>query len=372
MTRSFVKWGLNSLPLLAGLILALLVISLLLAEEGVSLREVWGALYDGAWSDAGKQARVVRVWLPLLLCSTGLLLTFTAGLWNIGIEGQITMGAIGATSIALFVRYDDRALQLLMQFTLAFLAGGAWGLVAAILKTRGGINEIFGGVALNFIAFLFAAFLISNPFAPESGGTGSRTAAFDPFTLLPARPIERAFISDLGLGISLGSFALVVFILGFTRWGLELRAIGKNTRSAHALGLPTERHIWLAMALCGGLAGLGGAILVLHPPTGQLQSGVSGGIGFLALLVVLLASLRAFLVPLIAFAFAFLGVGAQRVESSLQVDPSLVNLIQGVLVFFVLLFDGLRQSLEARQAERLIALETARQGQEASKTQGDA
>ncbi|HLA44542.1 MAG TPA: ABC transporter permease, partial [Aggregatilineales bacterium] len=197
------------------------------------------------------------------------------------------------------------------------------------------------------------------------GGTGSRTAAFAPAALLPAKAIDRAFISYTALGIAIGTFVLVALILYFTRFGLQLKALGRSRPSAEALGIPTERNMWMAMTLCGGMAGLGGAILVLHPPTGQLQSNASGGIGFLALLVVLLASIRAWLVPFIVFAFAFMNTGAQRVESSLGLDPSLVNVLQGMLVLAVLLFDGFRHRIEAGQERRAIAAEAARAAEQA-------
>lgn len=362
--RAIQKMGLNTIPLLLGIFVAMIVITLILRSEGVSLREIWNALYDGAWESPSKQARTFRNWLPLMFCSIGLLLTFTAGLWNIGIEGQLTMGAVGATAVALFVHHDSRTLQLGAQLLMAMSAGAAWALFAGILKTRGGINEIFGGVALNFIAALFVAYLISGPFAPESGGTGSRTAAFDPHTLLPAQAVERAFISYETMALAVICFVWAAFVLSFTRFGLQLKAIGKNIASARALGIPTERNLWAAMALCGALAGLGGAVLVLFPPTGQLQNNASGGIGFLAILVVLLASVRPALVLPIAFLFAFLNTGAQRIETSLQLDPSLVRVLQGILVFAVLLFDGMRGRIEMAQEKRLVAAEAARLAKE--------
>lgn len=365
-TARLQKIGLNTIPLALGVLVALVVVALILRSEGVTLREIWNALYDGAWESPSKQARTLRNWLPLMFCSLGLLLTFTAGLWNIGIEGQLTMGAIGATAVALFTRYDSRAVQVGAELLMAMLAGAAWALLVGVLKTRGGINEIFGGVALNFIAALFVAFLISDPFAPASGGTGSRTQAFDPHTLLPAQPVERAFISYETIALAVACFLWVAFILTFTRFGLQLKAIGKNITSARALGIATERNLWLALALCGALAGLGGAVLVLFPPTGQLQNNASGGIGFLALLVVLLASVRPWLVPPIAFLFAFLNTGAQRIESSLQLDPSLVRVLQGILVFAVLLFDGVRGKIELAQEKRLVAAEAARLAKESS------
>jgi general nucleoside transport system permease protein len=353
------------LPLLAGLAVALVIIAIILKLEDSSLREVGKMLYEGSWEGANKRARVVRVFLPLLLCSSGLLLTFTSGLWNIGIEGQLMMGAVGATMGALFWDLPNPTMQVIAQLLMAAAAGSGWALLAGILKTRGGVNEIFGGVALNSIASLFSTFLIGGPWAPAQGGGGNRTAAFDPRTLLPAEAVERAFISYQALAMAIIGFLIVAFLLYFTRFGLQLNAMGKSTKSANALGAPTERNIWLAMALCGALAGLGGSILVLYPPTGQLQTNISGGVGFLALLVVLLASVRAWLVPIIAFTFAFLNTGSQRIESGLQIDSSLINVLQGVLVLAVLLFDGVRTRLQAAQEQRMVMAEAARLAEKA-------
>lgn len=353
------------MPLLVGVAAALVIIALILEFEDATLRELWEALYSGAGNTPSSRARMLRNMLPLLLCSSGLLLTFTTGLWNIGIEGQLTMGALGASLGALYVSMPNRELQLGAQLLLAFSAGAGWALLTAILRTRGGINEIFGGVALNFIAALFTAFLISGPWSPGISGTGSRTAAFAPETLLPARAIERAFVSDLGMLLAFGGFILVALTLYLTRFGLQLKAIGRSRPSADALGIPAERNIWLAMFFCGGLAGLGGAILVLHPPTGQLQTNASGGIGFLGLLVVLLASIRPWLVPPIVLLFAFMNTGAQRVETSLRIDSSLMDVLQGLLVLTVLLFDGLRGRFERARERRLIAQEAVRRAQAA-------
>jgi len=352
------KIGVNSLPLVLGVGLAAVLIALLVALEGTSLPAVSRALYDGAWADVNARVRVVTFWMPLLLCCSGLLLTFSAGLWNIGVEGQLAMGAVGASLGALFLRYDSRELQLAVQLGLALAGGAGWGLLAGVLKTRGGINEIFGGVALNFIAALFIAYLIGGPWAPPQAGTGSRTAPFDPFTLLPVSDFNPRY-SPLMVYLGLGLFVGVALILTFSRFGLQLKAIGKSEASARALGVPTERNLWLSMALCGGLAGLAGGVRVLHVGVRALQANATGGVGFLAILVVLLVTMRWWLVPLVSFAFSFMITGGLRLESSLQLDSALVNVVQGILVLSVLLFEGVRARWQARQEAKSILPETS-------------
>ena len=113
-----------------------------------------------------KFSQVLSVWVPLVLCSCGLLFTFRANLWNIGIEGQVIMGAIGGMAVLRFPGLENPYVILSLSFIAAMIAGAAWGLFAGLLKTRGGVHEIFGGLGLNFVAQGFILWLIFSLFAP--------------------------------------------------------------------------------------------------------------------------------------------------------------------------------------------------------------
>jgi ABC-type uncharacterized transport system permease subunit len=297
--------------------------------------------------------------MPLAITSLGLVLTYNAGLWNIGIEGQMIMGAIGATwAIRLFAEYEPgkgpgltdfgHVPVLIMCFILAAVAGAIWAVVSAVLKTRGGVNEIFSGVALNFIAQTFNMYLISNggPWQP-TGSRATETARFPAVAQLPVFADFRR-LSPVPIYITAGAAVLVCLIMYVSRWGLQLRAMGKNTKSAFLLGVRTERNVILSMALCGALAGLGGAFRVLAPDVIKLTASPSGGIGFLAILVVLLASMSAILTPFVSFVFAVLSKGGQRLESGFQwdhninLDRSLVRVLQSTVVLMVVLAFGVR------------------------------
>jgi ABC-type uncharacterized transport system permease subunit len=133
-----------------------------------------------------------------------------------------------------------------------------------------------------------------------------------------------------------------------TRWGLELKALGKSARSALLLGVPTQRNALLAMAACGLMAGFAGSIRVLFT-YGNLRPLVSGGIGFLGLLVVLLTGTRALWVPVISFFFAAILAGSTRLKIALQLDQSLAGVVQGILVLVFILANGLSARLRGRQ-----------------------
>ncbi len=313
---------------------ALLFTSVLLVLFGAGPIESFDALLRGAFGDQSKVLSVLAFFVPLMLSAVGLLVTFTAGLWNIGVEGQIILGAIAASWIAL--RFDAPGpVLILLELVAAMAAGALWAGLSAVLKTRGRVHEIFSGLALNNLAIILTNYLISGPWQPPEGGTFRGTQPFQDAALLP-RFAESRF-SPLSLVLTVIAFALVLVALRGTFWGLRLKALGKNPKSAFLLGVSSEREAILAMMFCGALAGLGGAVRVLSW-FDSLRQSISGGIGFLALLVVMLAAYRLFWVPLVAFFFSAVLNGSIALQLRTQLHSSLGGILTGVLVLFVLLF----------------------------------
>lgn len=328
--RRGITWGWPIVPIVAALLFTTLLLVLFEANPGESFQ----AMVQGAFGDQSKSLSVIAFWVPLLLSSAGLLVTFTAGLWNIGIEGQIILGSVIASWIALTLEAPAPIL-ITLEIVAAMLGGGLWAAVAAILKTRGKVHEIFGGLALNNLAIILTNYLISGPWQPPEGGTFRGTAPFQDAALLP-RFAESRF-SPLSLILAAAAVGLVFIALRGTFWGLKLKALGKNPYSAFLLGVSSERETILAMMFCGALAGLGGAVRVLSW-FDSLRQSISGGIGFLALLVVMLAAYRILWVPLIAFFFSAVLNGSITLQLRTQLHSSLGGILTGVMVLFVLLF----------------------------------
>ncbi len=293
---------------------------------------------DGALGSEARRADVITTALPLLLCASGLLLTFTAGLWNIGVEGQVTMGAVFASFLARSVTFNQPSLPIVLaEVVLAACGGMLWALLAAVLKTRGKVNEIFGGVALNFIAQNILIYLVSGPW--QAPGNSPTTAPFAEGALLPRLGGLR--LSPLAILIAVVAYLIVLVVLNGTRWGLQLRAMGHSEKSAFLLGVRTERNVLRSMAVCGALAGIAGAFQALFT-RGRLLTGISGGVGFLAVLIVLLVTIRAVWVPLVTLFFAIVPIGSQKLDVAMNLDSSLGNVFQSALVFGVLLANGVR------------------------------
>jgi ABC-type uncharacterized transport system permease subunit len=213
-----------------------------------------------------------------------------------------------------------------------------------LLKNFGGVNEIFGGLGFNFIADAVMLFLVYGPWKPEGVANGS-TKMLDLKYWLPQ--VEGTYLSLWALGIAIICLIVVAVILRGTYFGLKLKAVGKNNKSSFLLGIPTNRYMLLAFILCGVLAGLTGALQV----TGfnhVLRNNISGGYGYLGLMVGMLANIQPILTAPISFIFIVLSKGAAGLGIDLQLDSNLSGVIQGSLVIFVLIMDGVRKRLLQR------------------------
>jgi simple sugar transport system permease protein len=332
--------------------MSILVTTLLLVLVGGSPVVTFSALFDGAIGTSDRLLSTLAFWVPLLLCASGLLVSFTAGLWNIGVEGQMIMGALGSSWVALKVAAVYPAIPgwiiLIMEIVAAMVFGALWSVLAGILKTRGGVHEIFGGVALNNLAIIATNYLISGPWQPPEGGTFRGTEPFPSHALFPLLGDSR--FSPLTLVLALVVLGLVALSLRGTSWGLRLKALGKNPRSAFLLGVPSERETLTAMLVCGAAAGLAGSVRVLSW-FDSLRQSISGGIGFLAILIVLLAGMRPLWTLLIALLFSALLTGGTTVQLRTQLKSSISGIIQGTLVLFVLLFGDYRLLFRKRKKE---------------------
>lgn len=331
----------------------LAVIAALLVATGLMLLvnapplDAFNLLAKGSVGSVRKLSDTLMAWVPLMLTSAGLVITYTAGLWNIGVEGQVIAGAIAASWVA---RSVDGPVWLLIVLTMiaGMLGGAIWALFAGALKVYGRVNEIFGGLGLTFVAQALATYLIIGPWKRAGIASTSGTDPFPDHAWLPT--IEGSRLSLVAVGVGILAVVFVYFLLRGTRYGLRLKAVGRNSKSAYLLGIPTTSYLLSAFALGGGLAGLAGTVQVtgfLH----KLVPAVSGGYGYLGILVALLVNLSALWVPPIAFFFAMISVGSTQLQLRLNLDSSLGGVLQGILVLFTLLAQG----MQVRRSERIEA-----------------
>ncbi len=352
LNDTFTRPGTGILDLLlrlGGILAALAVSALILLVMGTSPVDAFSLIVSGSLGSPSRLAYVLTAWVPVMLCSAGLLMTFAAGLWNIGIEGQVTMGAVFATGVMFATQNRFPPALVLTLAALGGIVGGAlWALLAGALRLYGNVNEIFGGLGLNFIASSLTVYLVLGPWKRPGIGSTSGTQPFPPSLWLPA--FSNFSVSPIEILSALIAIALVAVALRGTYFGLRLKAIGKNLRSAFLIGVPTSEHMLLAFVLCGALAGLAGWVLVVGTSARHnLFPLISSGYGFLAILVVLLANLSAIWSIPISFFFAAISMGSLQLALQRQLDSSLGGVIQGLLVLSILITQGVRSRLARRE-----------------------
>ena len=320
------------LVMLAGV---LCMASLVLLVAGSSPFPAFKHLFMGSLGSWMKFSQVLTSWIPLTLCACGLVFSFRIGLWNIGIEGQVVAGAIAATAmLRIGIGSGMPNIIMVLAFLGGMLGGGLWAIIAGFFKTRGGVNEIFGGLGLNFVAQGITLWLIFGPWKRPGVASMSGTEVFPPSLWLPTLPYGR--ISLIGLALTLAVLLSTGWILARTRLGLSLKGIGSNAKAAFLQGLNPNRYMIYAMGLAGGCAGMAGAFQVVGVYH-RLIPAISSNYGYLALLVVMLANYRIWGAPAIAFFFVCLNVGGIQLPMMLKLDSSLSGIIQGAFVLAALL-----------------------------------
>jgi simple sugar transport system permease protein len=343
MRKSNSTWINIAFQLLA-VVLAVSFTSLILILAGAPPLETYWQILRGAFNSLNNISNDLVVWVPLILATTGLLVTFAAGQWNIGVEGQITLGAIFTTGVLRLLQGTSLSPAIIIAISiLAGMIGGAfWAALAGALKTFGGVNEIFGGLGLNFVATTLTLWLIFGPWQRPGVGSMSGTEPFPQSLWLPQLPGLRISVWSLLLGVL--AVVAIFFLLRSTYFGLKIKAVGKNIRAAFLLGVPTWQYLMLSFMICGLLAGLAGSVQVVAVYHRLIPS-ISSGYGFLGLMVAMLVNYQAIWAALIAFFYAALNIGGIQLPIVLKLDSTLSGILQGMLVLFVLIVDGVRQRL---------------------------
>ena len=269
---------------------------------------------------------------PYIFGSLAVALGFRAGLFNIGVEGQLFMGAI----FAAFVGYSITGLPLIVHLPLAILAGalgGAlWGFIPGWLKVKTGGHEVINTIMLNYIAFRISDWLLTGPMKrPDSFNPVSPT--IQESAMLP-RFFEAPIRFHLGFFLALLAAWLVNWLLFRTKWGFDLRSVGSNPNAARYAGMSVMITTVVAMSLSGALAGLAGANEVLGVNY-NLAMAFSAGYGFDSIALALLGKSNPLGVVLASLLFGTLRNGATRMMVVSQIPIDIITVLQALILVFI-------------------------------------
>lgn len=360
--RSFLPPQLIDLLLpVTAVLLALLVGAFILLALGVNPLTAYRTLFGSALGNVSGITQTLTKATPLLLVGLGICIAFRGGVINIGGEGQLIIGAVTTTAVALLLRDLPGVLLLPLVLIAGAVAGGVWGGIAGLLKARLGVNEILSTVMLNVIAQQLMNLLLRGPMLdPEQieAGTNIPQSEALPQSVWLLRLVPRTLFHS-GAILALVLAILVYLLLWRTTIGYRIRAVGLNPAAARYAGIPVAYYTWLALALSGAFAGLAGAVEVTGVHHRMIE-GLSGGYGFSGIVTALFGKLHPLGAIPASVLFGGLLVGADKMQRAIQVPSALVVVLQGLVVLFVVSSDIYVRRRSRRRVRQEDTAETAR------------
>jgi ABC-type uncharacterized transport system permease subunit len=316
-------------------LLAFAVSAVLILLVGANPIRAYAAMLQGSVGGVAALTTTGVRMTPLLLAGLGVAISFRAGVFNIGAEGQLYLGAIGATIVALMPLGVPGWLHVSLALLAGVVGGAIWAAIPGYFLAYRGVSEVILTLMLNFVGIYLASYLVDT----QSGPLGERGASYSQSEQiqLAARLPILVNGTSLHLGLVIG-LALAVGLWAMIRWtpfGFRLRMIGANPIAARYAGVFVGRQIVAVMALSGGLAGLAGAVEVVGLRY-RLYENFSPGYGYDAIAVALLANSNPLGVIASSAFFGALQAGANRMQQTVNIETSLVLIIQALTVIFVI------------------------------------
>ena len=291
---------------------------------------------------------------PILFTGAAVALAFRAGYWNIGVEGQLLMGAVAAAGVGQVVHDWPAFLVLPLMVAAGALAGAAWALAPALLRVRLGIDEVVTTLLLNPVAYLLVQALLHGPWKdPETGSPESPriavTAEFPPLSdFIPLFDRSRL---HLGFVLALLVILLAWYVLARTSVGLRVRAVGLSPHGARFAGIKVERTLLRVALISGAIAGVAGVSEIAGIQF-RLTEGVSPGYGYTGIVVAMLGGLALPGVLLSGLLLGDVSVGATSAVRSLQIPSQLGDFVQGTLLLVVVGAVAIYRWRTSREEER--------------------
>ncbi len=331
------RWLQAVTPFLS-LLLALLVVGVMFVALGVNPFFAYASILRGAFGSLYSLSETVTKAIPLILTGVGLTLAFRARFYNIGAEGQLLVGAVCATGLALLCPTWPREVLLPAMFLAGFLGGALWAAIPALLKTRWGVDEVITTLMTVYIASNLVKYLVYGPWKGADEMGFPYTSKFSLAAQLPRLGWSRIHYPTLLLGLCLA--AVVSLLLMRTRLGYEIRVTGENPAAARYAGISYLKTIVLVALVSGGLAGLAGVgeVAGIHFRL-RYPEGISPGYGFTAIIVAWLARLNPLGAVLTAFLLGGLLVGGDAIQISLGLPGATIDIFNGTILLFVLAGD---------------------------------
>ncbi len=314
----------------SGIILAVLVTGLFIAILGHNPIEVFSALFKGAFGSEYRFIETIIKTIPLAITSIAVGIAFKMKFWNIGAEGQIIMGACFSSFVALTFTGLSKPLMLPLMMIAGIIGGGIWALIPAFFKAKFNTNETIFTLMMNYIALKWVVYLQYGPWKDPRAMGFPKIPNFVPSAVLP-----EVFGIHIGWIIMLVVSVVFYFFINHSKLGYEIKVVGESENTARYAGISVIAVILINLFISGGLAGLVGMIQV-SGVNKTLSMNIAGGVGFTAIITSWLAGLSVPVILVVSFLFAAMLQGSTFIQMAFQIPQAAAEIIQGLLLFFVL------------------------------------
>lgn len=338
LAPSNLDWrGIVLVPLLAVFTALVIGAVIIVLTEGFSeVATAYLALFRGAFVGISSISETLTTSAPLILAGLAVAIGFRAGLFNIGAEGQMTIGGITAVMAGFMITGVPWIIHLPLAILAGFLGGAIWGAIPGWLRAKTGAHEVISTIMLNFIAFRLVDWLLKRPAIIREGRFDPVSKDIEPTARLPQ------LLDWINPSLRLhGGFLLALFMAWVVWWvlfrssvGFEFRAVGSNPDAATYAGMSVTVSTVLVMAFSGGLAGLAGSAVTLGV-LGSVSPGFSAGVGFDAIALALLGRSHPGGVVMAGLLFGALRAGGQTMQVRSEVGIDLIVIVQALVIVFI-------------------------------------
>lgn len=313
---------------------ALLLVALPVLLAGGSPLASYGLIVQGAFGSLFALSETLTRATPLILTGLGAAIAFRARLWNIGLEGQLYIGALAAVLVGSGIFQLPPLLLIPLVMLAGFLAGGCTMVVPAILKQRFGADEVVITLLLNFVVILLVQMLVEGPLKDPLSMGWPQSVPIDPAAEFPA--LFPRLRTHMGLLVGIAAALVLWFVVRKTVLGFEIRAVGENKAAARFAGIPVDGTMLKVALISGGLAGLAGVGEVAGVK-GYLSADLSPGYGYSGIVVAMLAGLSPIGTVFAAIFVAAVFVGADSMSRATGISNYLADLVVALSLLCVLI-----------------------------------
>lgn len=344
----------NAIVSVIAIVLGLIAGGILMLVIGSNPLEGYGYLLKGALGNIERFGNTLATATPLIFTGLSVAFAFRTGLFNIGASGQMLIGGLFATAVALTFDFS-RPVMILVMIIVGIIGGALWALIPGLLKAKFNVHEVVSTIMMNWVAYWTIYYVVPGYFKGDFLETESRKLP-DQYSLKMPFLTELFNGSYVNLGLFLGVIAVIIiaFIINKTTLGFELKAVGFNRYAAEYAGMRVNRNIVLSMLIAGALAGLGGVAMYTGNAT-SIQIGILPSQGYDGIAVALLAANNPIGVFFAAILFGILYSGTGFMNAMTEIPPELANTIVAIIIYFAatsILIERLLNKLQKRRKSK--------------------